>query len=219
MLGTLSAALGASLVWATLQAQAEPAPPEPGAPPPAAAPELPPPTAMAVHGRFAYRPGDAVGPAPAAGFSLGATFERRYAAVDILALGAGLDLFFDHFASDTTINSTTAQTLTHTSFALLQTAALELGRVRPWVGAGVGATVSYFSGTSPTIPGATVSDTEVQPIVRGAAGVDVTVAPQMAIAVRADFTHPLTRPTFGGYASSPFGADLVDVGAGLRYRF
>jgi hypothetical protein len=49
-------------------------------------------------------------------------------------------------------------------------------------------------------------------------GLDVTVAPQMAVVVRADFTHPLSRPTFGGFASSPFG-DLFDVGAGFLYRF
>jgi len=221
MLGTAPAAL----FVASWLAQAEPAPPEPPPPAPAPAPALaspPPPTSLAVHGRFAYRPGDAVGPAPATGFSLGATVERRYALIgDRLGLGVGVDLFFDHFARDQQFITAHQQLQTHTSFVVLQTASFTVGRVRPWLGAGGGVTWAYFEGTAPTdmaIPAPGFSHNELQPLVRGAAGLDVTVAPQMAIVVRADFTHPLTHPTFGGFAVSPFG-DLADVGAGFLYRF
>jgi hypothetical protein len=224
MLGPVPAAL----FVASWLAQAEPAPPEPApAAPPAAAPSPSsspplPPTSLAVYGRFAYRPGDSVGPAPAAGFSLGATFEHRYAAInDLVGLGVGVDLFYDHFASDQQFITTSQQLLTQTSFVALQTVSLALGRARPWVAGGGGVTWAYFSGTGLTgtgmpLPG--VSDSELQPLVRGAAGLDVTVAPQMAVAVRADLTHPLTHPTFGGFGYSPFG-DLVDAGVGFLYRF
>src|SRR4051812_38658716 len=136
MLGTATAAL----FVASWLAQAEPAPPEPApAPAPrnvAPAPALEP-SSLAIHGRFAYRPGDSVGPAPAAGFSLGATFEHRYLTVaDLLGLGVGVDFFYDHFARDTQFVTSEQQLLTQTSFVLLQTASIALGRVRPWVAAG-----------------------------------------------------------------------------------
>jgi hypothetical protein len=210
---------------ATLLAQAEQAPPEPAPPPavPVAAEAAPlPPSSMAVHGRFAYRPGDSIGPAPAAGFSLGATFERRYALIgDRLGLGVGVDLFFDHFAADQQFITAHQQLLTQTSFVALQTVSVALGRVRPWVAGGFGLSFAYFSGTGLTdmgmpLPG--VSDNEVLPIVRAAGGLDIGLRDQLALVVRADYTHPLTTPTFGGYAYSPFG-DLVDAGVGLLYRF
>jgi hypothetical protein len=219
MLGTAPAAL----FVASLLAQAEPAPPEaaPPSPPAAPAPSPEPPSSLAIHGRFAYRPGDAVGPAPATGFSLGATFEHRYAAVGPLGLGVGVDLFYDHFARDQQFITAQQQLLTQTSFVALQTVSLAVNRVRPWVAGGGGVTWAYFSGTGLTdlgMPMPGVSHGELQPLVRGAAGLDVTVAPQMAIVVRADLTHPLTHPTFGGFGVSPFG-DIFDVGAGFLYRF
>jgi hypothetical protein len=223
MLGTVTAAL----FVASWLAQAEPAPPEPAAPSPPAPPtaaaiELSPPTSLAVHGRFAYRPGGSVGAAPAAGFSLGATFEHRYASpVSVLGLGVAIDFFYDHFSRDGTFIEAMPELLTQTSFVALQTVSAELGRVRPWLAGGVGLTFAYFSGTGLTdtgtpMPG--VSASKLQPLVRGAVGLDVTIAPQMAIVVRGDLTHPLTHPTFGGFGSSPFG-DLVDIGVGLLYRF
>jgi hypothetical protein len=215
----------AALFIASWLAQAEQAPPEPA--PPRAAPtvtEAPPPPAssLALHGRFAYRPGDSVGPAPAAGFSIGATVEHRYALLGgLLGLGVAIDFFHDHFAADQQFVTSSQQLLTQTSFAALQTVSVTLGRVRPWVAGGGGLSFAYFSGTGLTdmgtpLPG--VSDNELLPVVRTAAGLDVTVRGDLAIVVRADYTHPLSRPTFGGFASSPFG-DLVDAGVGVLFRF
>ena len=71
---------------------------------------------------------------------------------------------------------------------------------------------------SATRNGVGTTSTEVQPVARGAAGVDLPCAPRSAIVVRVDYTHPLTRPTFAGMSESPFG-DLIDVGVGYQYRF
>jgi hypothetical protein len=221
MLGTAPAAI----FVASLFAQAEQAPPEPAAPAPppvASAPASSPPTSLALHGRFAYRPGDSVGPAPAAGFSLGATFEHRYAVVgDLVGLGVGVDFFHDRFSRDGQYMSTTPELLLQTSFVALQTVSVALGRVRPWVAGGGGLSFAHFTGTGLTdtgmpLPG--VSDNELQPLVRAAAGLDIGLRADLAVVVRADYTHPLTRPTFGGFAYSPFG-DLVDAGVGVLMRF
>jgi hypothetical protein len=223
----VSAAASAALVASWL-AQAEPAPPEPSpiaAPAPAAAPagsaapsaapagpatppepaELTPRLpryAVAVHGRFAYRPNDSGSGVPAEGFSLGGTLEGRYADIGrVLGLGVGLDLFFDRFASDQK-NMTNgvqvalyAHELTQTSFVALQTAALEHLPVRPWIAAGGGVAVG----------------SSTRPVARGAAGVELGLSRATAIALRADLTHALANPgTYG---------DILDVGVGFLERF
>jgi hypothetical protein len=173
-------AASAALVVASWLAQAELAPAE--APPPAAAPAQPapaspgapeeppprrPPNAVAVHGRFAGRPTGPDGGVPREGFSLGGTFEHRYAGLaDRLGFGVGLDFFFDHFSSTGTQNS----------FVALQTIALERLPVRPWIAAGAG--VGIASGA--------------RPVARGALGVELAFSRSNAIAVRADLTHALS---------------------------
>jgi hypothetical protein len=218
--------MSASLPAAALAfwlAQAEPAPPEPVAPPSPAAPAAllePPParaSAVGVHARFAYRPEDDGAVAPRGGFSLGATFERRYATVGKrLGLGLDVDFFFDRFGSQAESISLTPHLLTQTSFVALQTLSTDVATVRLWVGGGGGLTIAYASSALANGMGATTS--EVQPVARAAAGADLPVAPRSAVVVRVDYTHPLTRPTFAGFAGSPFG-DLVDVGLGFQYRF
>jgi hypothetical protein len=201
------AAVSTALVASWL-AQAEPAPPEPTgntAPTPAAPSEVTPRRplhAVAVHGRFAYRPNDSGSGVPSEGFSLGGTLERRYAEVGgVLGLGAGLDFFFDRFAGDQkNITSGTqvalyAHELTQTSFVALQTASLEHLPVRPWVAAGAGIAVGAGA----------------RPVARGAAGIELGLTRSTAIAVRADLTHPLANPgTYG---------DILDVGLGFLERF
>jgi hypothetical protein len=207
----------AALVVLSWLAQAEPAPPE--APPPSPAPptgaqpapaaaepsELTPRRplhAVAVHGRFAYRPNDSGSGVPAEGFSLGGTFERRYADLSGgLALGVGLDFFFDRFASDekrmTDGVSTAlyARELTQTSFVALQTVALERLPVRPYVAAGAGVAVGFST----------------HPVARGAAGVEMGLSRSTALAVRADLTHALSNAGATG--------DILDVGLGFVERF
>ena len=109
--------------------------------------------------------------------------------------------------------------LSETSFALLQTAAWRAGPVRPFVAAGVGVTIAYFS--SPEIDLRPGSKDAVQPLARGVAGIDVAVSATTAVVLRVDYTHTFTRPTYTtnqAVTYSLFG-DLLHVGAGLLVRF
>ena len=158
--------------------------------------------AVAVHGRFAYRPNDSGSGVPAGGFSLGGTFERRYAELGgTFGFGAGLDFFFDRFASDQKMMTSGTQValyaheLTQTSFVALQTVALERLPVRPWIAAGGGIAVGQST----------------RPVARGAAGVELGLSRATAIAVRADLTHPLSNAGATG--------DILDVGLGFLERF
>jgi hypothetical protein len=210
-------ALASAALVASWLAQAEPAPPE-EAPPTPAGPAAPAPTpaptpaeepsprrpvyAVAVHGRFAYRPNDSGSGVPSEGFSLGGTLERRYAEVGgVIGLGIGLDFFFDRFASDQkNMTSGTqvalyAHELTQTSFVALQTVALEHRPVRPYVAAGAGIGVG----------------SSTRPVARGVAGVELGLSRATAVTVRADLTHPLSNP--GAYG------DILDVGVGFLERF
>jgi hypothetical protein len=186
---------------------------------------------MGVLARFAYRlgsEGSALG--PAAGFSLGATFERRYALVgQRLGLGLAVDLFHDHFMMGVQGSEVVSpgveqpydaqRVVTETSFALLQTVGTEAGPARFWVAGGAGVTVGYLSSPERDLrPGST---TAVQALGRGAVGIDIAVRPRTAVGIRSDLTHLFGRPTFtttAGQTYSPFG-DLFDVGLGLLYHF
>ena len=231
----------AALVLAASWAQAEPAPPPPApppaAPPPAALPPaaLPPPPALAnglaVLGRFAYRLGSAgQSLGPAAGFSLGGSFEHRYLAIpDALELGAAVDFFYDRFATGVVGSSMVApgveqtfagtRMLSETSFALLQTVAWRAGPLRPFVAAGVGASIAYFS--SPELNLRPGSMDAVRPLVRVAAGIDIAVSATAAVVIRADTTHGFTRPTYTTNQLVTYSllGDLFDVGAGMLVRF
>ena len=233
----------AAALLATLWAQAEQAPAPASAPEAPAAPAAPkpvaakpgpagPPNGLAVQARFAYRVGDegqSIG--PAAGFSLGGTFERR-----VLASSGGFELggavdFFHHRSSTAVVGSemdATGQettfaadrTLSQTSFALLQTLGWRATDLRVFAAAGVGVTIGFFS--SPELelrPGSTSAS---QPIVRGVAGVEIAMSATTGIVLRVDYTHAFTRPTFTSTTTattySLFG-DILDVGAGLLVRF
>jgi hypothetical protein len=238
--------VAAVVTFASLLAQAEPAPPEP-APAPAAAPtpapSMPsaepagrPPNALSIYGRFAYRvgdPGQTLG--PAAGFSLGGSVERRYLALARgFELGGAIDFFYDRFAMDVTgstldqngntVPAPGTRTFTHTSFALLQTAALALDSIRPFAAVGAGVDIGYFSSPESDLrPG---SQTAVMPLVRGALGIEVPIGGGVAVAVRADYTHLYNRPRYGTTPAGPglgaslmFWGDLFDVGAGVVAHF
>jgi hypothetical protein len=174
-------ASSAALIVSSWFAQAEAAPGE--TPPPVSAPAEPAPAppsepepeetplrsinAVAVYGRLAIRPTGSADQIPREGFSLGGTFDHRYAIVNrVFAFAAGLDFFFDHFSSSGTQNS----------FVALQSVALERVPLRPWVAAGAGLAVA--------------GDTRA--VVRGALGVELAFTRTNAIAVRADLTHALS---------------------------
>jgi hypothetical protein len=225
-ISTLAAALAASFF-----AQAEPAPPEPAPVVPVVEEKPLRPNGLGVAARFAYRrapEGEAL--SPAAGFSLGATYQRRYLTLrDRVGLGVAVDLFYDHFAADVQtaepINGVVAsppdaqRVISQTSFAALQTVALDAGPAVVWVGGGVGVTIASLS--TPEVALAPGSLSALQPLARAAVGVELTVAARTALVVRADLTHPFTHPTLTttkGDTVRPFG-ELLDVGLGLLYRF
>jgi hypothetical protein len=226
----------AAAFLATLWAQAEQAPPPPAAPPPQQpvltqpAPAAPP-NGLTVSARFAYRVGDegkSIG--PAAGFSLGGTFERRYfASRGGVELAGAVDFFYDRFSTGV-VGSTTDATglettfdasriLSQTSFALLQTVGWRAAELRVFAAAGAGVTIGYFS--SPEVDLRPGSKTAAQPIARGVAGVEVALSGTTGVIVRADYTHAFTRPTFTTSVATRYSlfGDILDVGAGLLVRF
>lgn len=164
------------------------------------------------------------------GFSLAGRYERRLlAAPNGVELGAAVDFSFQRFTSSVVGSTMIApgtemafdgtRLITETTFALVPTVAFRAGPVRPFAGAGVGLGVGFFS--SPEIELRPGSETAVQPLVRGALGVDVALSATSAITVRADYSHMFTRPHFvtdAGQSYSLFG-DLLDVGIGLLLRF
>jgi hypothetical protein len=164
-----------------------------------------------------------------AGFAVGGAFERRYLALagGAAELGVAIDGSFTRFAtagSPVIVPGqgsayTAVRTLTQTGFALLQTAGWQVGRVRPFVAAGGGVTIGYFSTPEVELRPGTASST--QPMARVVAGVDITFSPTTALTIRASYTHMFTDPVFttevaGSYAL--FGS-LLDVGAGMAARF
>jgi hypothetical protein len=229
----------AAAFLAMLWAQAEQAPPPPAAPPTPPQPHpfliqpapAAPPNGLTVSARFAYRVGNegkSIG--PAAGFSLGGTFERRYfASRGGVELAGAIDFFYDRFSTgvvgsmmDSTGQETTFaadRALSQTSFALLQTAGWRAADVRVFVAAGAGVTIGYFS--SPEVDFRPGSKTAAQPIARGVAGVEVTLSGTTGVILRADYTHAFTRPAFTTITATSYSlfGDILDVGAGLLVRF
>jgi opacity protein-like surface antigen len=229
----------AAMLLASLLAQAEPAPPEPPPPGPAlppdpglpAEPVRPRANAVSVNARVAYRMGGDGGDnlGPTGGFALGGTFERRYLTVaGQLELGAAFDFGYQRFATDVVGTGSTApgepfdgqRIISRTNFALLQTVSVRAGRLRPFVGAGVGVGIGFFSTPEATLP---ASETVVQPIAEGTAGLDLDLGGNTALVVRADLIHPLTDPVFtaGDLAQRRYAlfGDVIDAGLGLVVRF
>jgi hypothetical protein len=178
----VSGAASAALVLVSWLAQSEPAPSEEVPLPVAAADPVPSPAgssqdsssrqplnAVGVHGRFAARPTGSTDGLPREGFSLGGTFERRYASVaETFAFGVGLDFFFDRFSNGATQNS----------FVALQTVTLERLAVHPWIGAGAGVGIAASA----------------RAVARGAVGIELAFARGSSLALRADLTHALSSP-------------------------
>jgi hypothetical protein len=228
----LAAALLASL-WAQAEQAPTPAPAPASPPKPFVAKPAPtvPPNGVSVHARFAYRVGEEgkhLG--PAAGFSLGGMFERRYLGTrGGVELGAGVDFFHDQFSASVVGSAPDAtgvetefpgnRTLSRTSFSLLQILAWRAADLRLFIGVGGGVTIGYFS--SPELELRPGSASAAQPLARGVVGAEFGLSPLMAVIVRVDYSHAFTRPIFTTNAAtthSLFG-DILDAGAGLLVRF
>jgi hypothetical protein len=188
---------------------------------------------VSVHLRYAYRVGsEGDAQVPTTGLSIGGGFEHRLLGFRSgIEIGAGVDFFYDRFSKDVAVSSIdpasgnqqlsiTTQTLSQTSFALTETTAWRYADLRVFGAAGAGFTVGYFTGVAPT--GNTASTNDVQPLARGALGVDFAIASKTAAVLRVDYTHTFKR---NDYFVSPTGAlhpmfgDLFDVGIGLLVRF
>jgi hypothetical protein len=231
-------------VIALLFAQAEPAPPEPPAPgpawvapvgPAAPAPAPPPPPAApateppapagpntaCLFGGLGYRLGSVL--APAAGFSIGGAFERRYAGLSAaLDLGWAVEFFFDRFAEsvkDTPTSPSLTRTITDTSFAALHTLRAAAGPLHLSLAAGAGLSVAFFASDEMAL--AQSSGSAYQPFARARVAVDVAVNGQTAVGVRAGYSLMLTSssvPLASGQTTHLVG-DLLDIHVGLFYRF
>lgn len=227
----------AAALLVSLWAQAEPAPPEPGAPPPAApvvATPSPPPSdkdnTIGIYFGWGRRLGNepnVVGPAN--GISVGGSYQRRYLTLgDGFELGAGVDFFYDKWQTGVTGSTMVApgqeqtfpseRVISQTSFALLQTGVWRRGRARTFLGVGPGFTIGYFSTPELTFrPG---SFDAVQPMLRGAAGVDVVITHDTAVALRAGYTLVFTHPTYTPSTTTySFLGDFFDLGAGVVFQF
>lgn len=228
----------AALVLASWWAQAEPAPAEPPSAPVVAPAPPPAPVSsnrLSVTAGYARRLGDeggAVGPRN--GFGIGGGYERRIVPLpDDLEVGVGLDFGYQKFQTGVTgavVNPggepgsfSGDRVLSQTSFAATGSLAWRRWRLRPFVQIGAGMTVAYFS--TPEMALSPGNLTAVQPLARAAGGLDVAVTPDIAVTLRAAYTHPFTHPTLttdaasGAPATYSFLGDLFEAGAGVALGF
>jgi hypothetical protein len=174
--------------------------------------------------RYAYRVdsgGDSL--VPAAGLSLGGEFERRLRAFDSgIELGVAFDFFYDRFTKDVIATTTegtgiVSRTLSHTSFALMETTAWRYADLRVFAALGAGFAVGYF--TIPDVAGN--ATTELQPFARGALGMDFAVTGRTAAILRVDYNRSLGRDVVYGAPGDmrPLFGDIFNAGIGLLVRF
>lgn len=223
----------AAAVLASWLAQAEPAPPPPPAAPVVATPAPPPPipdNTVGVYVGWGRRLGN--GPevvGPANGISVGGSYQRRYLTLGYgFELGAGVDFFYGKWQEDVTGSTMVApgqeqtfasqRVISQTSFALLQTGAWRHGRARAFLGAGPGVTIAYFS--TPELLYRPGTFDAAQPMLRGAAGFDIILTHDTAIALRAGYTLVFTHPTYTpSTITYSFLGDFLDLGGGVVFRF
>lgn len=211
-------------------ASGAPQPPVPATPTsPDIEPETPPRNTVALLGGVCYRlTSTALG--PSAGFTIGGAYQRRYATIaDAVELGLAVEFAFDRFSTGVVGSApdpngveqsyAATRTITSTSFAALQTLAVHQDRFRLWMGAGAGLSIGFLS--SPELELRPGSANAYQPLARAAAGADVAINSQTSVGLRAGYSFMLTssslKPDNG--ASIAFMGDLLDIQAGLFYRF
>ena len=108
--------------------------------------------------------------------------------------------------------------ISQTSFALAQSVAWRRGRVRALAAAGAGFTIAYFS--TPELAFRPGSFDAAQFLIRGSGGLDVSIAHDVAISLRAGYTHVFTHPTYmPGTTAYSFLGDFLDVDLGAVLQF
>jgi hypothetical protein len=229
-----------ALPFLLLLAQAEPAPapPVPAAPVPAPAP-APPPAAepaepllgwalgLTVGGAYRLPPaGEAV--PPGFGFSFSTFVGWRYARLAPVDLALQATFGYHRFSRTVPLTKMVApgqeqaydgtRALSMGDFTLLQTATLDLGRVRPWFGVGGGISLDHFSSAEPRFEPGEASQTV--PILQVGVGLHLEVAPQTDGGLQLDYVHSFGSDfvTTRGERLDLFG-DRLAVRLEMQYRF
>ncbi|HXU79783.1 MAG TPA: hypothetical protein VN914_00180 [Polyangia bacterium] len=226
-----------ALVLVMFFVQAEPAPPPavtppPPAPPPVIAPEEtpePPVWALGLTIGGGYRVGKAAKDVPPAlGLAFSTFAGRRYAALGRIELGVSASFYYQRYARIVTFKKMVSpgmevdaqgdRLLSTGEFAASQTLTVVLGRYRPWLAVGGGVSIDHF--TSPETRYRPGESRRTLPLVLGAAGFHLEVAPQTDAGLQLDYAH-LFEPTFtteGGERLHLFG-DRLAARLEMQYRF
>jgi hypothetical protein len=226
-----------ALVLVTLLSQAEPAPPPavtpppPPPPPPVIEEEPPPPPVWSLGLTIggAYRVGQAAkDTTPRLGLAFSTFGGWRYAALGRLELGVGASFGYQRYARTVTVKKMVmpgvemeveGERLFSTGeFVATQTFTLVLGRWRPWLSAGGGISLNHF--TSPEPRYAPGESRTTLPLVQGAAGFHIEVAPQTDAGLHFDYAHLFESAfvTSGGERLHLYG-DRLAVRLEMQYRF
>jgi hypothetical protein len=167
---------------------------------------------------------------PRVGYSLSPFFQYTYARLaDRLGLGVRAEFTFDRFQKLVTVQADmgvgqppqsyqTTRTLSFFDFALLATATLQLGRLQPWVAAGMGFALGNFDSPEPEYQPGDFRTT--RPLVLGGGGLDVAVGRGALVGLHVQYRNMLGKPSSvltSGQTTDVFG-DRLSIQAGLMYQ-
>ena len=166
---------------------------------------------------------------PKVGYSLSPFFQYTYARLaDRLGLGVRAEFTFDRFEKLVTVppdletgepSYQTTRTLSFFDFALLATATSHLGRLQPWVAAGMGLALGNFQ--TPEAEYQSVGSHTTRPLVLGAGGLDLGVGRGALVGLHVEYRGMLAKPSSAlasGQTINVFG-DRLSVQVGLMYQF
>jgi len=167
---------------------------------------------------------------PRVGYSFSPFFQYTYLRLaDRLALGLRAEFTFDRFQQQVTAQADmggdvfqsyqSTRTLSFFDFALLATATLHLGRLQPWVAAGMGLALGNFDSAEAKYQPGDFRTT--RPLVLGAGGLDVAVRREVLVGLHVEYRGLLAKPSVlltSGQSVYVFG-DRLSVAAALLYQF
>jgi hypothetical protein len=165
---------------------------------------------------------------PRHGLVFSSQLGRRYLLVDDrVDLGLAFQFGFSRFATDVSVSAAPGQppfedvrTLTYYDLALLHTAALMLGPVRPFLAAGGGISLAHFSTIEPHLSPGEARTTRA--LLLGALGLDVMViGDETRVGLELDGSYLIQPPSFAatdGRRRSLFGSRLA-LALWLRHAF
>ncbi|MDB4970011.1 MAG: hypothetical protein JWN44_5700 [Myxococcales bacterium] len=213
----------AAIAPSTARAQAEPAP-EGYIPPGKTEPEAPPPSPLKWHigadGRapiaFRVPPG-----LPTVGWGAGAQVTRALIDLRRIRFGAGLDFGYARFSPDFVVRQPdTSHHLAHMTFAAIAVFDAIVGRLRPWLTAGVGLSAAWYF--QPPPPGGTGPLTEVQtvvPVVQLELGLSVEVYRGIDIGVAGHLDLTFSSLSVGSPPFAVFDGGFFSPKLEVGFRF